>query len=382
MKKITKKILLEKILLLNKDEFDTFIQVEIPDSEVIEKKHKNKFMYSLSYASKFRKIQSNINSILNSTIQLNNAATAYRAGLSYFDFLEPHVGNYHFTRLDISSFFHSLKLEDIKTALEQYVENDTLNEEHNQKLIDVILKCVTYKVTKESNNNRIHDKVIIPMGFSTSPVISNLVFRKIDIIIQKLCTKLDITYTRYADDMLFSAAKNKKAIHSDYFIKEIKILVSLLGLKLNERKTIKKSHTISLNGYIIQNQVKLSGFKGLFSPISPAEIRLSNKKTVIIDKLLHHIMVKKNNHNDILKKLFKEDVRHIMRYSNKAPYIDKYAKDQIMNKLTGYRSFLLSIISHNKKCSSSSNETIEKYKAKVVKIEKCIKTLDTNKIHT
>lgn len=178
MKKITKKILLEKILLLNKDEFDTFIQVEIPDSEVIEKKHKNKFMYSLSYASKFRKIQSNINSILNSTIQLNNAATAYRAGLSYFDFLEPHVGNYHFTRLDISSFFHSLKLEDIKTALEQYVENDTLNEEHNQKLIDVILKCVTYKVTKESNNNRIHDKVIIPMGFSTSPVISNLVLEK------------------------------------------------------------------------------------------------------------------------------------------------------------------------------------------------------------
>lgn len=87
MNKITKKILIEKILVLNKDEIDEYFQAEILDSDVIEKKHKNKFMYSLSYGNKFRKIQSNINSELNQILELNNSAIAYRTGLSYFDFL-------------------------------------------------------------------------------------------------------------------------------------------------------------------------------------------------------------------------------------------------------------------------------------------------------
>lgn len=382
MHKITKKILIEKILILNKDEIDEFFQAEIPDSDVIEKKHKNKFMYSLSYGSKFRKIQSNINSELNPILELNNSAIAYRTGLSYFDFLEPHSKNYHFLRIDISSFFHSLNPEDVKSSLSQYIDNDIVNEKHNQKLIDVIIKCITYKISTKCQNKKIHEAITLPMGFSTSPLISNIVFRKIDILIQKLCTKLDITYTRYADDMLFSTPRDKKIIHSDFFLKEISILVSLLGLKLNTRKTIIKSHTISLNGYIIQNQVRLIGFAGLVSPISPAEIRLSNKKTAVIDTLLHQILVKKNSNDQILKNLFKEDVRKIMRHGNKEKYVKEYSQDQILNKLTGYRSFLLSIISHNKKFNSTSVDTINKYKSKITKIEKCINILDKKKIYT
>ncbi|MCA6942509.1 hypothetical protein LF927_15065, partial [Pectobacterium polaris] len=154
------------------------------------------------------------------------------------------------------------------------------------------------------------------------------------------------------------------------------------GLKINTKKTIVKSHTISLNGYIIQNQIRLTGFAGLFSPISPEEIRLSNKKTAIIDKLLHHILVKKSDSDVILKKLFKEDVRDLMHHGNKEKYVKEYSLDQILNKLTGYRSFLLSIISHNKKFNSTSVETIRKYSSKITKIEKCINILDKKKIYT
>ncbi|MBN3253183.1 RNA-directed DNA polymerase [Pectobacterium brasiliense] len=382
MNKITKKILIEKILLLSKDEIDEFYQAEIPDSNVVEKKHKNKFMYSLSYSSTFRKIQSNINSALNPLLDLNNSAIAYRTGLSYFDFLEPHAKNYHFLRMDISLFFHSLNIDDVKEAISQYIDDDIINTKHNQKLIDVIIKCISYKIPKKFKNTNLHDKTILPMGFSTSPIISNITFRKIDILIQKLCAKLDITYTRYADDMLFSTPRDKKIIHSEFFLKEIKILVSLLGLKINAKKTIVKSHTISLNGYIIQNQIRLTGFAGLFSPISPAEIRLSNKKTAIIDKLLHHILVKKSDSDVILNKLFKEDVRDLMHHGNKEKYVKEYSLDQILNKLTGYRSFLLSIISHNKKFNSTSVGTIKKYSSKITKIEKCINIIDKKKIYT
>jgi hypothetical protein len=37
MNKITRKILIEKILLLKKDEIDEFYQTAIPDSHVVEK---------------------------------------------------------------------------------------------------------------------------------------------------------------------------------------------------------------------------------------------------------------------------------------------------------------------------------------------------------
>ncbi|EBX9221998.1 RNA-directed DNA polymerase, partial [Salmonella enterica subsp. enterica serovar Ealing] len=352
MNKITRKILIEKILLLKKDEIDEFYQTAIPDSHVVEKKYKNKFMYSLNYSSTFRKIQSNINTVLNPLLDLNNSAIAYRTGFSYFDFLEPHAKNYHFLRMDISSFFHSLNVDDVKETISQYIDDDVVNTKHNQKLIDVIIKCITYTIPTKFENKNFHDKAILPIGFSTSPIISNISFRKIDILIQKLCVKLNITYTRYADDMLFSSPRNKKIIHSEFFLKEIKILVSLLGLKINNKKTIIKSHTISLNGYIIQNQIRLTGFAGLFSPLSPSEIRLSNKKTVIIDKLLHHILVKKYSNEEILKKLFKQDVRKMMRYGNREKYVKAYSLDQILNKLSGYRSFLLSIISHNTKFKS------------------------------
>ncbi|HDR2786520.1 TPA: RNA-directed DNA polymerase [Enterobacter asburiae] len=382
MNKITKRNIIDKILLLDKEQVDEFYQDQIQPSAVIEKRHKRKFLYSLIPDSKLRKIQLNIFSALNEIVELNNSAIAYRSGYSYFDFLEPHSKNYHFLRVDISSFFHSLDTDDIKAAIRHYIEDDIVNDKHKQKLLDVVANCIFYKVPTTSLNKDIHNKTILPMGFCTSPLISNLVFRKIDILVQKLCSKLDITYTRYADDLLFSANRHNKVIHSNYFIKEISILISILGLKLNKNKTLLTSHTISLNGYLIQNQIRLNGFAGLFEPIKPAEIRISNKKTQIIDKLIHHILVKKSDNNIILKKIFNEDVRKIMRFGNKEKYINQYALDQIINKLTGYRSFLISIIKHNTKNNSTSTTTIDKYISKIVKIEKCINILDKRKIYT
>ncbi|MEQ5348870.1 reverse transcriptase family protein [Proteus genomosp. 6] len=372
MKKITKKILLEQILNIKEEEIDDFIEKEISNIDVKEIKINNKFAYSLDTNKKLRKIQSNINDFLTPIVELNNSAIAYRKELSYFDFIEPHTKNYHFIRMDISSFFHSLDINDIKTALCQYVDNDIINKNHKQHLIDVIMKCITYTVPITANNENYHNSTILPMGFSTSPLISNLVFRKIDILIQKLCVKLDVIYTRYADDMLFSSPKDKNIVHSDFFIKEIKILISIINLKMNTKKTIIKSHTISLNGYVIQNKINFSGFRGLFNNTIPSEIRISNKKTTIIDKLIHYIIIKKVKNNIILKKLFNEDVRKLMIFSNKKKYIDSYSLDQILNKLIGYRSFLLSIIKYNKKSNITSNKTIQKYQDKIIKIEKCI----------
>lgn len=44
----------------------------------------------------------------------------------------------------------------------------------------------------------------LPQGAVTSPYLANLVCFKMDIRIAGYCNKRDITYTRYADDLVFS----------------------------------------------------------------------------------------------------------------------------------------------------------------------------------
>ncbi|WP_425133837.1 reverse transcriptase domain-containing protein, partial [Enterobacter hormaechei] len=86
------------------------------------------------------------------------------------------------------------------------------------------------------------------MGFATSPFISNIIFRKLDILIKSLCDKRSIIYTRYADDMLFSSSGKDKLLGSEHFDNEISTIVNTAGLSLNKHKKIFKKGIISLNG--------------------------------------------------------------------------------------------------------------------------------------
>nr|WED67838.1 reverse transcriptase domain-containing protein [Pectobacterium colocasium] len=127
------------------------------------------------------------------------------------------------------------------------------------------------------------------MGFPTSPFISNIIFRKLDIVIKNLCDKRGITYTRYADDMLFSSSGKDKLLGSEYFDNEISSIVNMAGLSLNTHKKIFKKGIVSLNGYVIENKDG-GGERG--------NLRISNWKTYLIRKALDKYK------KDILKSIY------------------------------------------------------------------------------
>ena len=83
-------------------------------------------------------------------------------------------------------------------------------------------------------------------GAITSPAISNIIFRSLDIRIEKYCEKIGVHYTRYADDMLFSSESSY--IHSYKFTNAIQAIISDKGFYLNRKKTLKCENEISLNG--------------------------------------------------------------------------------------------------------------------------------------
>lgn len=72
----------------------------------------------------------------------------------------------------------------------------------------------------------------LPTGAPTSPVISNLICLQLDEDLNNYCIENHITYTRYADDLTFSA---NESIHTDQTLDIIGIILSQ-GFSINEKK--------------------------------------------------------------------------------------------------------------------------------------------------
>lgn len=117
-------------------------------------------------------------------------------------------------QLDIKEFFHSISIQRVRElfiAMPFDFPDDTAN---------VLARLVTTK-------NR------VPMGAPTSPVISNLVCIELDTQLEKLARENGWTYTRFADDITFSAARRFSNDH----IELIRQHIEGHGFVLNYGKT-------------------------------------------------------------------------------------------------------------------------------------------------
>jgi len=83
---------------------------------------------------------------------------------------------------------------------------------------------------------------VLPQGAATSPVLSNVIAYRLDERISKLCKKLSLNYTRYADDIAISGENFSKSV-----IKYVENVIEDTGFTVNKDKT----------RYIIGNKKKV-----------------------------------------------------------------------------------------------------------------------------
>ncbi len=231
-----------------------------------------------------------------SNIYFPSNVFGFRKGCSYFDYLNCHktVGdNTYFLRLDIKDFFDSIKSEHFKESIDYYIAEDCSDEER-EKIIETILKITTYK-----------NKFI--QGSITAPIISNLVFRPLDIRIEKYCFEMGIKYSRYADDLLFSSSSSY--LHSDRFIRTIINILKDRNFSINYKKTLRQKGKLAINGYVIDDN-----------------IHLSRKKIKKINRILFNVEKKKSK---------------VLLTKWGAP---NYRK---LNYLSGYRSYLIHVMKYS-----------------------------------
>ena len=175
-------------------------------------------------------------------------AKGFKKESSYNQYLVEHIGNEYFLHLDIKEFFDSITEKQIRDSLSNLVTDE--------KVMDYIIKICTLEED---------EKRFVPQGWVTSPCISNIIFRRLDQCILKYCQSIhkiegksvEITYTRYADDLLFSSDEFNFQEYA-YFKNMIIYILKNGGFKCNKRKTIVCKNEISLGGYVLGQDVHLS----------------------------------------------------------------------------------------------------------------------------
>lgn len=151
----------------------------------------------------------------------NEASYAYHRGCSIKDCILKHVNGKTFIKLDIRSFFDSIKM-DIFEA--QVVKVFGIGKRYKRDLDDLIGCCFV--------NGR------LPLGFTISPLFSDIFLSEFDIRILEYGRKNNLTYTRYADDILISSNNEMDKSERKEVILFLESLLYEYGLKLNTQKCV------------------------------------------------------------------------------------------------------------------------------------------------
>jgi retron-type reverse transcriptase len=166
-------------------------------------------------------------------LPVHEAAHGFRAGRSIVSNARPHVGSAVVVNLDLKEFFPTVMYPRVKgffvklgyseataTALALLCTEPDVDE--------VELDGQRYFVAQGSRR--------LPQGAPTSPALTNLLCRRLDRRLQGAARKLGFTYTRYADDLTFSAPKGGSA-DVGKLLRLVRFVVSKEGFKPHPEKT-------------------------------------------------------------------------------------------------------------------------------------------------
>jgi hypothetical protein len=127
-------------------------------------------------------------------IPLHASAHGFRRARGILSNAKAHVGRRLVVNVDIKSFFPSTKHEAVLAAC-MAVDGGAISVRGAKLLADIC--CF---------------QGALPTGAPTSPVLGNLVLRRVDAAVSKAARRHGISYTRYADDLTFSGGDEAKRI--------------------------------------------------------------------------------------------------------------------------------------------------------------------------
>jgi len=108
------------------------------------------------------------------------------------------------------------------------------------------------KLTKEK-------RLVLPQGAPTSPVITNIVCRRLDVILTGVAKRFGLKYSRYADDITFSSMHDVYSKQGEFW-KELNRVIKDQGFVLNDKKTRlqKQGYRQEVTGLVVNQKVNVN----------------------------------------------------------------------------------------------------------------------------
>ena len=187
-------------------------------------------------------IQSTLNLIFSVIYEPKECVTGFVSDKSIVDNAKVHVGRNYVYNIDLENFFPSIELNRIKAVLK--LPPFSLEGAEREK-IAYLIACLACKDGR------------LPQGSPTSPVLSNIVSQKMDRRLRGFAKAFNCRFTRYADDITFSASKD---VFNQSFKTELKRIIEDQNFTINEKKVRLqgRGYKQEVTGLIVNEKLNVS----------------------------------------------------------------------------------------------------------------------------
>ncbi|VDH03629.1 reverse transcriptase family protein [Bergeyella zoohelcum] len=177
-------------------------------------------------------------------MEIHPKAMGFTEGKSVVTNAQLHIGKNYVYNIDLKDFFHSFKKWQIKRIFTQ------TSFQFSEEIANCLTNLCVYALAIDDKK-----EFVLPQGAPTSPILTNILCRKMDIALDKLAKKYKATYSRYADDITFSS--NKAVFNNPNFLQELEAIIHKNKLQINPKKTRlqKKSERQEVTGITVNEKL-------------------------------------------------------------------------------------------------------------------------------
>ncbi|WP_331843142.1 retron St85 family RNA-directed DNA polymerase [Pantoea agglomerans] len=200
-------------------------------------------------ARKLKVFQRALIKVIEPHFNLHIKAMAYRNGIGIKHNAAIHQNNNYLLKLDFNDFFNSITPDLLFTY---FLKKEILLSDAEKKLL-----TNTFFWNKPKKKD---GKLVLSVGAPSSPFISNLILFPFDELIDDYCSKKNISYSRYADDLTFSTSEKNILFQLPSLVKRHLSSIYKNKITINEFKTVfsSKAHNRHVTGVTITNTGELS----------------------------------------------------------------------------------------------------------------------------
>lgn len=182
-----------------------------------------------------------------SGLPIHNNATAYRQSVSIRDNASRHSGFGPILKMDFRDFFPSITDRDWKN----YCESNNIFEDNED---------IRYSTLLLFHRPRGGIKLRLAIGAPSSPILSNILMYNFDERISSIVAKDQVVYTRYADDLTFSAPRTGHLTGVKRSVSKVINEIESPSLRINREKTtyVTTKYHRSVTGLTLANDGRVT----------------------------------------------------------------------------------------------------------------------------